>query len=122
MDKIQRKNLAKKRRQYRARRKIFGTSDRPRLSIFRSNKHIYAQLIDDVSGVTLASSSTRGKGLSDDISYGGNSEAAKKVGQSLAKQATGVGIKLVKFDRNRFKYHGRIKALAGAAREGGLVF
>lgn len=110
------------RRQYRARRKIFGTSERPRMSVFRSSRHIYVQIIDDMAGATLASLSTRSKNLGAEVGYGGNSKAAEVVGTAIAKQAQGVGIKCVVFDRNRWKYHGRVKALADAARKAGLVF
>lgn len=114
---------AKIRRKYRARRKIFGTPDRPRLSVFRSSRHIYAQIIDDIAGVTLASASTRSKALRKDVSKGGgNKSAAEVVGTAIAKQATGVGIKCVSFDRNRYRYHGRVRALAEAARKAGLAF
>lgn len=110
------------RRNWRSRRKVFGTADRPRLVVFRSSRNIYAQVIDDLAGVTLASASTRAKSLRDSLSYGGNQDAAKSVGTAIAKQAVEVGIKAVCFDRNGFKYHGRIKALADAAREAGLAF
>jgi len=110
------------RRKYHVRKKVFGTPDRPRLSVFRSNRHIYAQIVDDVAGATLVSASTRAKGLRDRISAGGNKEAAEIVGEAVAKQALGVGIKCVCFDRNRHKYHGRVKVLAEAARKTGLVF
>ncbi|MHC4622489.1 MAG: 50S ribosomal protein L18 [Planctomycetota bacterium] len=110
------------RRKYHVRKKIFGTPDRPRLSVFRSNRHIYSQVIDDVAGVTLASSSTRAKGLRDGLSGGGDKKAAEIVGEAVAKQALQVGIKCVCFDRNRYKFHGRVKALADAARKTGLVF
>jgi len=113
---------ARQRRNHRSRRKIFGTPDRPRLTVFRSSRHIYAQIVDDIAGVTLVSSSTRGQGLRDQIKYAGNREAAKTVGTALAKQAMDIGIKAVCFDRNGCKYHGRIKSLADAAREAGLVF
>lgn len=113
---------ARVRRGYRSRRKIFGTAERPRMSVFRSSRHIYVQVIDDVAGVTLASASTRAKGVREEVSNGGNQAAAVVIGTAIAKQATGVGIKCVSFDRNGFKYHGRIKALADAAREAGLVF
>lgn len=120
---MQKERLKKtrKRRNWRSRRKVFGTSDRPRLVVFRSGRHIYAQIIDDLAGVTLASASTRGKSLRDSISYGGNQTAAKNVGAAIAKQAMDVGIKAVCFDRNGYKYHGRVKALADAARETGLA-
>lgn len=110
------------RRKYHVRKKVFGTPDRPRLSVFRSNRHIYAQVIDDVTGATLVSASTRAKGLHDQLKSGGNKEAAQVVGEAVAKQALGVGIKCVCFDRNRYKFHGRVKTLADAAREAGLVF
>jgi len=110
------------RRKYHVRKKVFGTPDRPRLSVFRSNRHIYAQIIDDVAGVTLVSASTRAKGLRDQSSTGGDKKAAQVVGKAVAKQALQVGIKCVCFDRNRYKFHGRVKALAEAARKTGLVF
>jgi len=104
------------------RKKVFGTPDRPRLSVFRSNRHIYAQIIDDVAAATLVSASTRAKGLRDQLPNGGDKKAAQMVGEAIAKQALGVGIKCVCFDRNRYKFHGRVKALAEAARKTGLVF
>ncbi len=110
------------RRKYHVRKKVFGTRDRPRLSLFRSNRHIYAQIIDDVAGVTLASASTRAKGLRDQLSNSGNKKAAEIVGEAVAKQALGVGINCICFDRNRYKYHGRVKTLAEAARKAGMVF
>ena len=119
---IDRIKKARLRRKLRVHKKLIGMQDRPRLSIFRSNRHIYAQIIDDVAGVTLASASTRGKSVRDGLKHTGNVEAAKIVGGEIAKQAMQVGIKTVKFDRNRFKYHGRVKALADAARAAGLIF
>ena len=113
---------ARQRRNYRSRKKIFGTPDRPRLTVFRSGRHIYAQIIDDVSGATLVSSCTRVQALREHLKSGGNTEAAKAVGSALAKQAMDVGIKAVCFDRNGYKYHGRVKALADGAREAGLAF
>ena len=110
------------RRRYHVRKKVFGTPDRPRLLVFRSNRHIYAQIIDDVAGATLASASTRTKGLRDQLPNAGNKKAAGIIGEAVAKQALGVGIKCVRFDRNRYKYHGRVRALAEAARKAGLVF
>ncbi len=110
------------RRKYHVRKKVSGTPDRPRLSVFRSNRHIYAQIIDDTAGATLASASTKAKNLRDQVHYGGGIKAAHVVGEAIAKQALGVGIKCVCFDRNRYKYHGRVKALAEAARKAGLVF
>ena len=112
---------ARTRRNWRSRRKIFGTPERPRLVVFRSSRHIYAQIIDDLAGVTLASASSRAKALRDSVKYGGNQDAAKIVGTAIAKQAMDVGIKAICFDRNGYKYHGRIKALADAAREAGLA-
>lgn len=104
------------------RKRVFGTPDRPRLLVFRSNRHIYAQIIDDAAGATLASASTVAKGLRDQVTNTGNKKAAEIVGEAVAKQALGVGIKCVCFDRNRYKFHGRVKALAEAARKAGLVF
>lgn len=108
-------------RKKRVRKKIFGHAERPRLSVFRSARHMYAQIVDDTQGTTLVSASTVGKDM-DGSDAGGNCEAAKKVGLALAKKATSVGIRQVNFDRNGYRYHGRVKALADAAREGGLVF
>ena len=112
------KNEARLRRHRRVRGKISGTAERPRLAVFRSSKHIYAQIIDDVAGVTLASASTMDK---DFEGFGGNIEAATKVGNAVAKKALEKGITTVVFDRGGFVYHGRVKALAEGAREGGLV-
>ena len=110
------------RRKYHVRKKVFGTPERPRLSVFRSNRHIYAQIIDDIAGATLASASTRTKVLREQLTNAGNKKAAEIVGEAVAKQALGVGIKCVCFDRNKYKFHGRVKALADAARKVGLVF
>ncbi len=110
------------RRKYHVRKKVFGTPDRPRLSVFRSNRHIYAQIIDDVAGVTLVSASTQSKVLQEQLTRGSGKKAAQAVGEVLAKEALGVGIKCVCFDRNRYKFHGRVKAFAEGARKGGLVF
>ena len=101
------------------RRNITGTAERPRLTVFRSSKHIYAQLIDDLSGVTLAAASTKGEGAP---AYGGNVKAAVVVGTKLAEAAKAKGINMAAFDRGHYRYHGRIKALADAARKGGLQF
>jgi large subunit ribosomal protein L18 len=116
------KNKARKRRHFRVRRKVEGTTARPRLNVFRSTKHIYAQLIDDATGVTLASASTVDPELKGSIAHGGNVEAAKKVGELVAKRAIEKGVKEVVFDRGGYLYHGRIQALADAAREAGLEF
>ena len=110
------------RRKYHVRKKVFGTPDRPRLSIFRSNRHIYAQIIDDTAGATLASASTKIKAMQGQLSHSGNKKAAEVIGEAIAKQALGVGIKCVCFDRSQYKYHGRVSALAQAARKAGLVF
>ncbi len=114
------KHKARVVRHKRARNKISGTTETPRLSVFRSNKHIYAQIIDDVNGVTLASASSASKELG--LSNGGNVEAATAVGAAIAKAATGNKITKVVFDRGGNIYHGRVKALAEAARENGLEF
>ena len=113
---------SRKRRQARVRRKVTGTADRPRLCVFRSSKHIYAQIIDDTQGVTVASASTRDKSVVDGLAYTGNVEAAKAVGENIANSAQQKGIKDVVFDRNGFVYHGRVKTVADAAREAGLQF
>ncbi len=116
------KSLSRLKRKIRVRKKITGASDRPRLNIFRSAKHIYAQLIDDTNGCTLAAISTLVADVKGDVKYTGNIEAAKRVGASIAKVALEKGITSVVFDRNGFLYHGRIKALADSARENGLSF
>lgn len=112
-------NEARLKRHRRVRAKISGTAERPRLSVFRSSKHIYAQLIDDVAGVTLAAASSLDKEFE---GLGSNKEAAKKIGALLAKKATDKGIESVVFDRSGYIYHGRVKELAEGAREGGLKF
>ena len=111
----------KSRRNWRSRRKIFGQTERPRLVVFRSARHIYAQIVDDIAGVTLASASTMTKGVRETLKKTGNKEAAEAVGAALAKRALEVGIKAVCMDRNSYKYHGRIKSLADAARKAGLA-
>jgi len=116
------KNKIRKRRHLRIRKSVLGTVERPRLNVFRSSKHIYAQLIDDVSGNTLVSASTLDKDLTDKVSNGGNIDAAKLVGELVAKRALEKGYEVVVFDRGGFLYHGRIKALAESAREAGLQF
>lgn len=119
MIKIIDKKANRVKRHLRVRAKISGTPDCPRLNVFRSAKHIYAQLIDDTKGVTLCSASTLEKGFE---GFGGNAEAAKKVGQKLAERAKEKGIGDVVFDRSGYVYHGRVAALAEGAREGGLNF
>ncbi|MEA3571214.1 50S ribosomal protein L18 [Paenibacillus phoenicis] len=116
------KNKARLKRHLRVRKKVQGTAVRPRLNVYRSSKHIYAQLIDDVAGVTVASASTVDKELSGSIGNGGNVESARKVGELIAKRAQAKGYKSVVFDRGGYLYHGRIQALADAAREAGLEF
>ncbi|OLO27157.1 50S ribosomal protein L18 [Alkalihalophilus pseudofirmus] len=114
------KNLARKKRHAHVRRTITGTPERPRLNVFRSSKHIYAQLIDDVNGVTLASASSLDKELN--LENGGNKEAAKAVGELVAKRAVENGFTTIVFDRGGYLYHGRVQVLADAAREAGLQF
>jgi large subunit ribosomal protein L18 len=118
MDAQKLKHRRQERRANRVRNKITGTAERPRLSVFRSSKHIYAQLIDDLNGVTLAAASTASK----TTKYGGNVNAATAVGQKLAEAAKARGITQAAFDRGHYRYHGRVKALADAARKGGLKF
>lgn len=109
-------------RAWRVRKKIRGSQERPRLTVFRSNKHIYAQIIDDHEGKSLVAASTAETGICPKGENGGNKAAAVKVGKTLALRALEKGIKQVAFDRGRYRYHGRIAALADAAREGGLNF
>ncbi|MCG7410619.1 50S ribosomal protein L18 [Paenibacillus sp. ACRRX] len=116
------KNKARLKRHLRVRKKIEGTTARPRLNVFRSSKHIYAQLIDDVKGVTIAAASTMDKEVAEGISNGGNVESARKVGELVAKRAKDAGVTEVVFDRGGYLYHGRVQALADAAREAGLEF
>jgi large subunit ribosomal protein L18 len=116
------RRLARKKRQVRVRKKLTGSVERPRLCVFRSSKHIYAQIIEDVNGKTLAAASTVCKDVTDSVKYSGNVEAAKQVGKKIAEKALAQDIKQVVFDRNGFLYHGRVKALADAAREAGLTF
>jgi len=114
------KQALRLRRHRRVRKHVTGTSERPRLAVFRSNKHISAQVIDDVSGRTLAAASSVEKDLKSTV--GGNRDAAKKVGQLLGERAKAAGVSKVVFDRGGFLYHGRVAALADAAREAGLEF
>lgn len=116
------KNKARVKRHLRIRKKISGTTTHPRLNVFRSSKHIYAQIIDDTKGVTIASASTLEKDLSNEITNGGSKEAASKVGALIAARAKEKGVAKVVFDRGGYLYHGRVKALADAARESGLEF
>ena len=113
------RNDSRKKRHLRIRNKIQGTAERPRLSVFRSEKHMYAQLIDDLNGHTLISASTVDPALKE-LKNGANVEAAQKVGELIAKRAKEKGYDKVVFDRSGYLYHGRVKALADAAREAGL--
>ena len=115
------RNAIRQRIHSRIRRKLSGTTERPRLNVYRSLNHIYTQLIDDLNGVTLVSASSFGK-KTEDKHYGGNVAAAKEVGKVIAERAKEKGIKKVVFDRGGYLYHGRVKALADAAREAGLEF
>jgi|SRR6516164_1937845 large subunit ribosomal protein L18 len=110
------------RRRLHVRSKITGTPERPRLTVFRSSKHIYAQLIDDLSGTTLAAASSNTPDLRKSLPYGGNVKAAAEVGKQIAAVAKEKGITKAAFDRGHYRYHGRVKALADGARAGGLSF
>ena len=110
------------RRQRHVRKKLFGTTERPRLCIFRSSKHIYAQVINDATGSTLAAASTLDPEIKGHAAYGGNKAAATLVGKAVAERAKQAGIDKICFDRRSYKYHGRVQALADAAREAGLQF
>lgn len=120
MDVSQQRRTARLKRQARVRRKVRGTMERPRLSVFRSSNHIYAQIIEDVSGRTLVAASTLTKDVTEGLESKGNVEAAKAVGSAIAKKALEQNITQVVFDRNGFLYQGRVQALAEAAREAGL--
>ncbi|MCI1931285.1 MAG: 50S ribosomal protein L18 [Clostridia bacterium] len=113
---------ARIKRHYRIRNKISGTANIPRLAVFRSNKHMYAQLIDDVNGTTLAAASTMESEIASKLEATSNVEAAKAVGEAIAKKANAKGITEAVFDRGGYIYHGRVQALAEAAREAGLQF
>ncbi|MBX3324184.1 MAG: 50S ribosomal protein L18 [Phycisphaeraceae bacterium] len=120
MDRQQKKTVRRTRRRTGIRKRVIGTPDRPRMAVYRSLAHIYVQIIDDLSGRTLCSASTRDKDIK--TSGGGNVDAAKVVGTKVAERAKASGVTQVTFDRGGFRYHGRIKALADAARQGGLQF
>jgi len=122
MDHQKAKRRQQLRRRHHVRKGILGTAGRPRLTVFRSSKHIYAQLIDDSTGVTLAAASSASPSVRSGLGYGGNVKAAQAVGKQLAEAAKAKGIGTVAFDRGHYRYHGRVKALADAAREGGLQF
>jgi large subunit ribosomal protein L18 len=116
------KVTSREKRKARIRRKISGTAARPRLTVYRSLRHMYAQLVDDVAGTTLVSIGSTTKVLKDEVAEDAKTAAAKKVGVALAKAALAKGITAVVFDRNGFDYHGRVAAIAAGAREGGLLF
>lgn len=113
---------ARERRHLRVRKRVYGTPVRPRLNVFRSARHIYAQVVEDTSGRTLVSASSLDAELKGSIGYGGNAEAARQVGQLLARRALAKGIEKVVFDRGGYLYHGRVAALADGARSAGLDF
>ena len=119
-DKLKAKRRTRRKRGIR--KQICGTQERPRLTVFRSLTHIYAQIVDDDRGVTLCSASTQCKDLRAGIKSGGNCDAAKIVGTALAERAKAKNIEAICFDRNGYRFHGRVKSLADAAREGGLKF
>ena len=120
MNKFKARTQQRERRQMRVRKKLHGTAAQPRLSVFRSNLHLYAQLIDDDAQATLLSASTLH--LGETVKYGGNIKAAQELGKKVAEAAKAKGIAAVVFDRGHYKYHGRVKALADAARSSGLKF
>ena len=112
----------REKRKARIRRKVSGTAERPRLTVYKSLKHMYAQIVDDTTGKTLVAVSTGSKALKDEIKDDDKTAAAKKVGAAIARAAKEKGIEAVVFDRNGFDFHGRVQAVAAAAREGGLKF
>lgn len=120
MNEMKRIEVRRKRRKCRSRKHIYGTPECPRLTVYRSLKHIYAQLIDDSGGRTLAQASSKDKELRDSIAIGGNKTAATEVGKLIGRRAVEQGIKAAKFDRNGYRYHGRVRAVADAARDSGL--
>lgn len=113
---------ARQRRHARVRRKVAGTAERPRLNVYRSNQHIYAQVIDDTSGRTIASASTLDKELRAQLAELSSEERAKAIGRTVAERASAQGVQTVVFDRGGYPYHGRVKILAEASREAGLRF
>ena len=120
MDRLKTKRVRRARRKIRVRKRVYGSPEKPRLTVFRSHKNISAQLIDDLSGRTLVQASSLNKDVREEIPYGGNAAAARRVGQLLAQRAVVQNIKEATFDRNGYRFHGRVKALADAAREAGL--
>lgn len=119
----QRKTIGKQRqrRRFRVRKRLTGTPERPRLSVKRTHKHFYCQLIDDSTGKTIASASTMDKGVRGDVKNGGNRDAAAAVGKAVAEKASAAGVKAICFDRGQYKYHGRVAAVADAVREAGIA-
>lgn len=115
-------NRQRERRKFRVRKHLHGTAERPRLTVCRTLRNIIAQVVDDETGKTLAAASTADKDLSKAIKYGGNKAAAEAIGKAIAERAAKAGVKQVRFDRGSCKYHGRVAALAEAARAGGLEF
>lgn len=122
MNESERKKVRRLRRKRRVRKRVTGTPDRPRLTVFRSLKHIYAQIVDDTAGRTLVAASSRDKAVRQGLPRGGNRAAAAAVGAALAQKAAAAGVRKVVFDRNGYPFHGRVKELAEAARKGGLDF
>jgi large subunit ribosomal protein L18 len=122
MDKNKKLNQQRARRRFRVRNRVRGTAAQPRLSVQRTLKHFGCQLVDDVTGRTLASASTRDKDVRDAVAYGGNCDAAAAIGKRIAEKASQAGVETVRLDRGHAKYHGRVKAFADAAREAGLKF
>ena len=119
---MEKRLTAREKRKARIRKKLSGTSERPRLTVYKSLKHMYAQLVDDTTGKTLVSVSTGSKALKNEVKDDDKTAAAKKVGEAIARAAKEKGIEAVVFDRNGFDYHGRVQAVAAAAREAGLKF
>ncbi len=122
MDQQKQKKARQLRRRHHVRKRVRGSTERPRLTVYRSSKHIQVQIVDDIKGITLAAASSQSKDLKAELKYGGNVAAAKVVGKKIAEIAKAAGIGAVCFDRGHYRYHGRIKALADAAREAGLQF
>ncbi len=122
MNAQKRKIKSRDRRQKHVRRNISGSPVRPRLAIFRSHRHMYCQVIDDTTGRTLASASTRDRKMKSSVLYGGNVKTAETLGAAIAERAKTAGVEQVVFDRRSYKFHGRVKALAESARKGGLKF
>jgi large subunit ribosomal protein L18 len=119
---MEKRLTAHEKRKARIRKKVNGTTERPRLTVYKSLKHVYAQVVDDTTGKTLVSAGTTSKGLRDAVKEDAKTDAAKRVGEAVAKAALEKGITQVVFDRNGFDYHGRIAAVAQAARDAGLKF